>query len=160
MGNKDKKKKSDIFTNITNLEKAQKELDKEKAKIAIPCSHTNDKGKIKVEFLKGNLARCKKCGAKFDFGIISEDELDRAVRTIHNAINQIKAMSDDPEREEKVIRSLGELDFNLKETKTLYLKTIAEFGKGKKKKNKNNDQFGSYGAGAVEFIGGGKKRKY
>ena len=46
------------------------------------------------------------------------------------------------------------------ETKTLYLKTVSEFGKGKKKQKNKNDQFGSYGAGNVEFIGGGKRKKY
>lgn len=160
---KDKKKKNDIFTNISNLEKAQKELDKEKAKIAIPCSHTNDKGKLKVEFLRGHLARCKRCGAKFDFAVVSDDDLDKAFMVVHNVLNQIKALSDDPVGEEKLIKSLGELDFNLKETKKLYRKTIEAAAKnnGNKKKNKNKgDQFGSYGASNVEFIANGKRKKY
>lgn len=155
---KDNKKKSD-FTPMSDLMEEKKKLEKKISRAAIPCSHTNDKGKVKVEFLgKGNLVRCKKCGAKFDFSSIQMDDLEEAARILHNAINQIKALSDDPEREQSVIRSLGEMDYNLKEMVDLYRKSVNNYGKGQKKnKNRDND-FGSYGMGSISFIGGKKNR--
>lgn len=155
---KDNKKKSD-FTPMSDLMEEKKKIEKKISRAGIPCSHTNDKGKVKVEFLgKGNLVRCKKCGTKFDFTVIQMDDLEAAQRLIHNAINQIKALSDDPEREQSVIRSLGELDYNLKETVDLYRKSVDNFGKGKKNKKHHDSDFGSYGMGSINFIGGKKNR--
>lgn len=155
------KKKNNNFASMSDILEEKKKLDKKLAKVAIPCSHTNDKGKLKIEFLDNGLARCKKCGSVFSFETISHDSLDKAVRTVHNAINQIKALTEDPDREQGVINSLGQLDYNLKETAELYKKTVSNYGKGGKKKNKKQyDSFGSYGAGSIEFIGGKKKNKY
>lgn len=153
-------KKDTNFTSMRDLMEEKKKLEKKMNKVKIPCSHTNDKGKIKVEFLKGTLARCKKCDCVFDFGRIEFDDLDNAVETIHNAINQIKALSNDPEKESNVIRELGSMDYNLAEMSELYKRTITKYGKGGKNKNKNkeNNSFGSYGAGNINFINGKKNR--
>ena len=154
-------KKDSNFESMRDLIEEEKKIKRKKIKLQIPCSHTNDKGKIKVEFISGTVARCTKCGCTFDFNRINPNDLDDAVRTVHNAINQIKALSNDPEKEASLIRELGTIDFNLNEMCDLYKRTINEQGKGGKKKNKhkNNDySFGSYGANNINFIDG--KRKF
>ena len=165
MGKKDKQKhesSSTTFASMKDLVEEEKKIKRKMAKLKIPCSHTNEKGKIKVEFIKGTLARCKKCDCVFDFERIEPDELDRAVETVHNAINQIKALSNDPEKEASLIRELGTIDFNLDEMKDLYKRTITKYGKGgngKKNKHKDERSFGSYGAANIQFFDG-KKNKY
>lgn len=157
-------KKNNDFTPMSDLMEEKKKLEKKMKKITIPCSHTNSNGKVKIDFIgKGNLVRCKKCGCKFDFSVIDSDNLRNAIRTVHNAINQVKAMTDDPEREETVIKNLGELDYNLDAMEELYSKTVYQYNKtgGKKKKKHNNNDYGNYGANSIDFIGGGKrKNKY
>jgi hypothetical protein len=149
------------FASMKDLMEEEKKLKRKMSKLKIPCSHTNDKGKIKVDFIKGTLARCKKCDCVFDFERIDIDDLDAAVQTIHNAINQIKALSNDPDKEATLIRELGTIDFNLTEMADLYKRTITKYGKdgGKKKKHNDNNSFGSYGASNISFIDSGK-RKY
>lgn len=153
-------KKDSNFASMRDLIEEEKKIKRKMRKLKIPCSHTNDKGKIKVEFIKGTLARCTKCDCVFDFNRIDSDELDGAVRIVHNAINQIKALSNDPLKEAKVIEDLGSMDFNLSEMSDLYKRTITAQGKGGKKKKKKYDDssFGSYGVNSLSFDGG--KRKY
>lgn len=142
------------FQTMSDLMEEKKKLEKKLGKVMIPCSHTNSNGKLKVDFLGRDLCRCKKCGCEFSFEQIDNDELKSAIRTLHNAINQIKAMSDDPEKESSVIEQLGNLDYNLKEMKELYNKTINDNVRGgkKKKKNRDNNAFGSYGTSNIKFI--------
>lgn len=162
MGKKDKEKDFS-FASMRDLIEEEKKIKRKMSKVKIPCSHTNEKGKIKVDFIKGTFARCKKCGCEFDFRTINADDLDEAVQTVHNAINQIKALSNDPEKEASLIRELGTIDFNLAEMSDLYKRTIDKYGKGNKdkKKNKNKDSsFGSYGANNINFIDGKRRNRY
>ena len=156
--------KNSNFTSMADLMEEKKKLEKKMSKIKIPCSHTKSNGKLKVDFINGGtLARCKKCDCVFDFGRIDFNDLDDAVQVVHNAINQIKALSNDPDKESNIIRELGSMDYNLGEMVELYKRTINSFSKNKKKKNKNNNNnssFGSYGASSISFIDGGKNRKY
>lgn len=157
-----KKDKNNEFQSMRDLQEEQKKIEKRLRKVKIPCSHSNSNGKIKVDFIKGSLCKCKKCGTKFDFEAISFEELERAQMILHNAVNQIKAFSDDPEKERSVIQTLGEFDYNSYEIVELYKRTINAFGKGKKKnKDRHNDDFGSYGmANAISLTGGKKKGGY
>ena len=160
MGKENNKKKSSDFVEMRDLREEQKKLDKKKKKVAIPCSHTNAKGKLKLNFLgKGNLVQCEKCETVFDFSTISHDDLKDAIRIVHNAINQVKVMTDDPEKEYAVISNLGQLDYNLKELEELYRRATNKYGKGEKKK-KNKDDFGQYGINALSFTGGKNKKYY
>ena len=153
------KKDAEILT-MRNLVEKRKELDRELDKLKIPCSHTKESnGRLKVEFINERYVRCEKCGCEFDFTRIETDELKNAVNIIHNAINQIKVMSDAPEREKKVLRELGTMDYNLSELLDLYKRTINTFGKGKKKKKSKDSSFGSYGAASIDFING-RRNKY
>jgi len=153
-------KKDSNFASMRDLLEEKKKLDKKMNKIKIPCSHTKENGKLKVEFINGTYAECKRCGCRFDFSRIDFDTLDNAVETVHNAINQIKALSNDPDREGGVIRELGSIDYNLGEMAELYKRTITKYGKGGNKKDKKNrdKSIGSYGVGNLDFIGG--KRRY
>ena len=158
------KNKDTSFETMRDLQEEQKKLQKKMGKIMIPCSHTKDNGKLKVDFLGDTKVRCKRCGAIFDFRVIKKEELKSAIETIHNALNQVKALSSDPEREQGIIRELGSIDYNLKEFVELYERTQDIYGKGngKKKKNKGgyNDDFGSFGANNIDFIGGKNKYRY
>lgn len=152
-------KKDTAFESMKDLMEEKKKIEKKMNKVKIPCSHTKENGKLKVEFIDGTVARCKKCGCVFDFGRIDFDELDHAVEIVHNAINQIKSLSSDPDKESSLIRELGSMDYNLSEMSELYKRTISMYGKGNNKKNKKNknNSFGSYGAGNINFIDGKKR---
>lgn len=146
-------KNNNDFQTMSDLMEEKKKLEKKLSKVMIPCSHTNSNGKLKVDFIGRTRCRCKKCGAEFDFEQVSQDEAKEAIATLHNMINQIKALSDDPEKEFSVIKELGSIDYNLKEVCDLYEKTIANNTRGGKKKKKQNDNvFGSYGSGSLKFI--------
>ena len=152
-------KNDNYYADKKSLLEEQRELEKKIAKMKIPCSHTSNKGKVKVDFEANGLGKCKICGTKFRFDIIDLNDLDKAIMIVHNAINQVKVFSDDPNRERKVIIKLGELDYNLSELRELYKRASKDLGNGKKKKNKSHDdQFGSYGTGNIGFVGGGKKK--
>lgn len=142
------------FQSMADLMEEKKKLEKKIAKTTIPCSHTNSNGKLKVDFFGKNMARCRKCGAEFSFEQVSAEEAAGAIRTLHDMINQIKALSDDPEKEFSVIKELGSLDYNLKEVGELYAKTIAHNsrGGGKKKKKNHDNAFGNYGTSNIRFI--------
>ena len=153
--------KNTNFTSMNDLFEEKRKLEKKMAKISIPCSHTNSKGKLKVDIIKGNLVRCKNCGCKFEFDTIDSDELRDAITTIHNVINQTKALTDDPERDKTIIKTLGDIDYNLSQLEELYNRTSNKYSKsGKKNKNKNNDSFGRYGVGAIDFIETKKRGRF
>lgn len=154
------KKHNDVFETKKSLLEEQKKLQKKIAKIRIPCSHTTAKGKLKVDFINGAYCECKNCGTKFDFEQIELKDLEDAILTVHNAINQIKAFTNNPDDDRRIIITLGDLDYNLSEIKELYKRTTKEFGKGKKNKKSYDDSFGSYGASSINFVGSGKKNKY
>lgn len=79
---------------------------------------------------------------------------------MHNVINQCKALTNDPNENRDVIKSLGEFDYNLDGIKELYLRAINDEGgkKKKKNKNKNHDSFGSFGGREIDFLGSRKRR--
>jgi hypothetical protein len=89
-----------------------------------------------------------------------DKEIDAAVKTLHDAIQQIRCYSD-INQDDKLIRLLGELDFNLQETSELYDRVVNVYGReqGQKKKKNREDDFGTYGSQALSFIGGGKSRR-
>lgn len=159
MGKHDGEKKNKGFEcidSIEDLKEAQKAISKKIEKAKIPCSHTNENGKIKIKFLDDSTrVQCKKCGAMFDFKTVDMDTLNDAIRIVHNAINQVKVLSDNPSEDKKVIRLLGELDYNLGNLSELYEATTKSFNKNKnkkKKKNRDYDSFGQFGAGSVRYI--------
>lgn len=153
----EKKKGFDFIDGIDDLKEAQKAIAKKIEKAKIPCSHTNENGKIKIRFLnEGNTkVQCKRCGSIFDFRTISMEDLRDAIGVIHNAINQIKALSDKPVEEKKLIKLLGEMDYNLINVEEIYENCTRSYNKhgNKKKKKKNNyDSFGQFGASSVRYI--------
>ena len=164
--NKDKKHNSNpaFESKINDLREEQKKLTRKLKQLVVPCSHTNSNGKLKVEHLKGDMYRCTKCGCEFSFRSIPQDELEHAANVLHDALNQAKALSNDPEREISVINTLGQTDYNLMEFPELYDRITRKFGKNngdhKKKKHKNKDvDFGSYGVGELSF-GGNNRNKF
>jgi uncharacterized Zn-finger protein len=159
-----KKGNKNLFKDkLAKIEQVRKEMEKERKKIVVECAHQNEKGKLKIYPVneKGEY-ECKYCKARFNMNPITETELETALKTAHDAIQQIRCYSDIDE-DDKLIRLLGELDYNLLETEELYKRVANVYGRGngkKKNKNKNrNDDFGTYGSQSLSFIGGGGKRR-
>ena len=152
------KKKNAFKEKLKTIEQVRRQMEKERKKIVVECAHQNDKGKLKIypvnEFGE---YECKYCKTRFNMNPIPSAELDEAIKTIHDAIQQISCYSDIDE-DDKLIRLLGELDFNLQETAELYERVVSVYGRGTgKKKHKDEYEFGAYGTGALSFIGGKKK---
>lgn len=153
-----KKKKNLLKEKLKKIEKVRREMEKERKKIVVECSHQNEKGKLKIYPVNEHGEyECKYCKTRFNMNPISSADLREAVKTLHDAIQQIRCYSDIDE-DENLIIMLGELDYNLQETVELYDRTRALFGRGSgKKSRKEDDDFGAYGSGALSFIGGKKK---
>jgi len=157
------KGKRKFVEKIARIKELQKEAEKERRKAIIECAHQNEKGKLKIHPVneKGDY-ECKYCEEQFNMNSISRSNIEDAIETMHNAIQQIRCFSD-PEDDAKLVRLLGELDFNMQEVGELYERIVNLYGKNKKKnrgdKYKDHDSFGSYGASSLSFIGGGKKNK-
>lgn len=151
-----KERFNDEMSKVLELER---EIKKKKTEIMIKCSHQKENGKLKIYPLneKGDY-KCKKCGEEFNMNSIARSEIEDAIETIHNAIQQIRSFAR-PEEDFKLIRDLGALDFNLRETGELYDRVVNLYGKGKKNKNKNHDRddFGLSGHNALNFIGSKRK---
>lgn len=143
----------DELTDVSSLYAEQKKIARKIEQAKIPCSHTNAKGKLKVKFMDNNLVKCQRCGTVFSFEPVSNKELKNAVQTVHNAINQCKALSNDPRGEASLIKTLGNMDFNLTELLQLYERISNNGDKKKKKKNKKDryDSFGESGMDALRF---------
>ena len=159
--NKENKNNYDILT-LQDIRAEREKLERKWNEVKIPCSHTNSNGKLKVDFISNNRVRCKKCGEEFSFDVVSKKEYEKAIEIIGNMVNQIKAMSDNPDKEKSIMVQLGKLLYNLNEMPTLYERVVNKYGKhDKKKKKHHNDGFGSYGINNVEFIPtNGKRNKY
>jgi transposase-like protein len=161
MGKHEGKYTDDFEMELTKIRDRKKEIEREEKKAMVKCPHQSRKGKIKIEPVndKGDY-KCKKCGATFSMNEVSEQEICSAADTLHNAIQQIRCFAD-IERDHKLIKFLGELDFNLREINTLYTKIVDIFGDNKRKnkdKYKDKEEFGSYGIGSVtSFIGNRRK---
>jgi len=162
--NKEHKNKCDYdILTLQDIRAEREKLERKWNEVKIPCSHTNSNGKLKVDFISNNRVRCKKCGEEFSFDVVSKKDYERAIETIGNMVNQIKAMSDNPEKEKSIMVQLGKLLYNLNEMPTLYERVVNKYGKNdkKKKKHNRNDDFGSFGINSVEFIpSNGKRNKY
>lgn len=162
MAKENKGNKKNLFRDKVNkIEQVRKELEKERKKIVVECAHQNEKGKLKIfPVNEHGEYECKYCKARFNMEPIKEGRLHESIKTVHDAIQQIRCYSD-IDRDDKLIRVLGELDYNLQETEELYKRTTDHFGRGNgKNKNKNKDKnrgddFGGYGSGNISFIGGG-----
>jgi len=162
------KHKSLFREKLNRIQEAQKQMEKETKKVLVECAHQNEKGKLKIYPVNEHGEyECKYCKQRFNMDIIKEHILDGSIKVVHDAIQQIRCHSD-AEEDAKLIRLLGELDFNIQETKELYTRVVTVYGKGKGNKdkrnknrnNENNDGYGSYGSGPLSFIssGGGKRR--
>ena len=103
--------------------------------------------------------RCRKCGAVFNMNPISNEKLKDSITVVNDAIQQIRALAD-IEDDEGLIRTLGQIGFNVQEITSLYERIIDFYGKGKKKKNKHkqggNEPIGFFGS--KSFMGDMRKK--
>ena len=155
------KSKKRLLEKLNEIEQLSRDIQKQRKRIVVECPHQNDKGKLKLEAIDDEgTYRCKFCKSTFNMTLIPRDKLNDAVETLHNALQQIRCFSD-PRDEHKLIRIMGELDFNLQESAELYERIVNIYGRGgKKKKDRDReDSFGEYGTQGLSFIGTGKKKK-
>lgn len=153
-------KKNKHFDNIQELDEEIRALDRKRAKIAIDCPHTKKNGKLTGKHT-GTKFKCARCRTEFDLEQIRMETLTDALKVVDNAINQVKIFSDAPGDvdDSRIVSTLGNLAYNLKEFPALYKRTIGEDDNGKrKKKNRNNNGDDSlYDIGS--FIPGKKNNK-
>lgn len=161
MGKKNRKTgNSEVDKIIKNLAEEQKKLERKLKEIHIDCHHQKKNGMFKGEF-KGLDFKCDRCTREFSFENISMNQLTDAANVLINAINQMKAMTENPEEEMDTIHKLGILDFNITEFVEMYRRATKEENFKnfkKKKKGKNNERYSYGGYGSTSFIGGGKKK--
>lgn len=143
---------------LESLLEAKKNIEKQVKKVAIECPHTKN-GHLKVEFLAQNSydCRCKKCGLEFNMQKISAKELKHSIKILHDAINQIKASSGNPDQERRIIKTIGEIDYNLDEILKIYDSVTKPSKNKNKNKNKKKGGGGNGGYG-IDAILTGKKR--
>ena len=154
-----KKFKEKFKEKLDALAKADEELRRERKKIIIQCSHHNSKGKLKLEQLENGKWQCKYCHETFHMAPINQQELREAYQVLHDAIQQMRAFSD-PEKDERLIVHLGEIDFNLGEILPTYDKIINFYSAKKGKKDKyKEEEIGFSGMGSLSFLDGKKKKK-
>lgn len=151
-------KKKDLEITKKDIARRRKEIEKEERLIKTQCAHQNHKGRLTIHPI-GNRGeyQCDICGEEFNIQPISSQELSAAINVVHNAIQQCRAFAD-VEEDLKIIKALGETDYNITYILSpLYKKTTNQYGKGNgKKKNKNKqreESFGSYGNGSFSSFG-------
>lgn len=154
MSEKIKKGKEDSFqSSLKGLEAQRKELEKRAAKLKAKCSHKGKSGKLKLNRLKGSYVVCDKCGEVFDLNTINQDELERSIEVVHNALQQVRCMTrQDKESDVELCQIYGDIDYNIKNLGTVYAKLHNKVGNGKNKHKKQNNEYGYYG-NKVSFLG-------
>jgi transcription elongation factor Elf1 len=159
MGDKDKDrfKKKGLMLDLEKVDDELKSVQRRRKEILVRCNHQNANKKLKLIPLndRGDF-KCKICHQTFNMNLIEKSNLLNAVQVIHNAIQQIRALNEIDE-DKKILKYLGEMDFNIQELSELYDRIVAVYGKNKKKKRRDDDDIGSYGVGALEFIKSHKK---
>lgn len=122
-----------------------KQLEKKMAVIRVQCSHQDKHGNLQVKSVGGDMFKCRQCEETFKLNPVDTNQLKASYSILSDAINQIKVMAD-PKEDEVVIKTLGQLQFNIKEAITLYETTMNQDKKKKKNKKKNkSDNYGNYG---------------
>lgn len=149
-----------------SIEELEREVNRRKKEKAAKCSHQNKKGEFIIYPLGENIFECENCGDRFSMEKIGNGELRAAINTLHNAINQVRIMSNlNKEKDVAISRVLGVLNFDIKEVQEFYERIVRKKGKDKNKRdrrkhkhnNQNNDGFGGYSyGGSLSFIRSGK----
>jgi hypothetical protein len=154
--------KYDFDNELSLIKQEEAALNKKKRKILIKCAHQGEKsGKIKVEFIDNErgLVKCKRCGAEFSLKRIDERDLAVALRTINDAIQQIRCMAD-IDSDNNLIKTLGQIGYNVQEIKSLYYRVHDLYGNDNKKKKKKDRDYDSIGFfGNQSFLKSYKKNK-
>lgn len=145
-------KKEDSYKDAAKtLEARRRQLEKEAAKLKAHCDHRSKKGSLKISPIKGSKVICDKCNETFDLSIIDNDTLSSAVEVVHNAIQQVRCMTGDKERDQDLLVVYGEMDYNLKNLANVYAKLKSKAGQ-KEKQHKNNDDGLGYYRKSTSFI--------
>lgn len=161
-----KHSKKNLISELHEIEQATKDIQKQRRKIMIKCSHHNHNGKLKIESIDDEgTYRCKICKAVFNMNPIKKEDLEEAVEIVHNALQQIRChAANSSDAEEKIVKLMGELDFNLQESVEIYDRIVRIYMKGegknkdKKKRYDDDASFGRWGGQPISFLGVGKKK--
>ena len=106
-------KKKDLLMSKKEIAKIRKEAEKQERLIKTQCSHQNHKGKLTIRPIGRNGEYvCDVCGEEFNMNQISAQDLHAAITVVHNAIQQCRSFADE-EDDAKIIKALGETDYNI-----------------------------------------------
>lgn len=75
---------------IDNLEKELLDARKKKLETMFECSHKHSNGISALRNFRNGWAKCGICGNRFNQNSISNEDIDRSLNVLNNAINQIK----------------------------------------------------------------------
>jgi transcription elongation factor Elf1 len=152
-------------TRWTTIQEEERKLKQRRRQLMAECDHRDpETGKLAIKAIddRGNV-RCKICGMEFNSVMVNESELNEAIDTLHNSIQQIRSYSGSKEDRDLII-AYGKLDADIETIAEQYGRVIRDpesrFNKKKKKKHKHNDyeSFGFYGADSVSYGGGGRSK--
>lgn len=152
---------------VTKVDKIIEEAKKKKAKLRVICDHCKKNGKLNLDPVakERGLFICNKCGEPMHLDKLSQQEIQTAIGVASDMINQIKCFAD-AETDAKIIASVGEVLYNLKQTVELYDKIVIQAGNNNKKKKKKNkhkndsDNYGSYGTSGLNSFSAGRKSNW
>lgn len=164
MGKNKQKGMGIVDADLRQIEEAQRDLEKKKRQLAIKCNHRTKHGEFNFSPEGSTIVKCNSCKDEFDIARIKKDTLEESVQVIHSAIQQIRMLSN-PEEDKHVIKSLGDLDYNLRSIPDIYRRVDEVHGKNKgknknknKNKNRGGNSIGAYG-GMVDVLTGHNRRR-
>lgn len=136
---KKKKNKENLGGRRAKLGELRREIRLREKEIIADCSHQDRKGNFTIHPIGSGIYECEECGEKFSMDKVGNKEIQAAIQTIHNAINQIRILADLRKPKDVVIsKTVGALNFDVKEIAELYERIVRR--KGKENKNHKRDR--------------------
>ena len=143
--------RKELKERIQAIEEEIRKAKRAKDKLLIDCAHQSKKGKLKLINISGDMYKCKFCDVKFSLQPVSQAKLEDAIKVLHNVIQQIRSFSDQ-EKDVKLIRHLGEIDFNLTELPDIYSAIMSQYKKDSKDRKDDDDDIGFTGLRSLSFV--------
>lgn len=134
------KKKKNEKLKINDLLKERDKITEKIQRLKASCNHRKGGKPFLKEHENGDVV-CKRCGSKFNYTIIDERDLAKAVLVLHNMLNQMLLYAKE-DKDADNIKLFGQIDTNLPKIADTYSKVVLNKGK-KKKKNKKDKKRGS-----------------
>jgi hypothetical protein len=135
-----------------DITKAEKGLSHRKLKARALCTHTKEPFVPALAFREEGgkpIWICKICGERVDLNRISDEKLQEAINTVSNACSIVKLMSNDSEKDKKLIEEvIADIQLKVNAYLMLAYKTALTNGtKQNRRRNGNNRR-----SGGVDFV--------